>query len=384
MSPDHAPCVRQELRWSRPTRPKFNPLVKSLDASMAADGIFSLPAKMLFGDVGVVTCLPGFTLSGGVKCGADVDFVPVGSLPACSPRSCGVPPEVSGAAEEVFFQGNVTYTCDRGYTVGGLATLTRDVTRTCFSDGFCSQTDVLCLSRPRGVPPLAHSASRSDVGVVYGQSVTYTCDPGFEETEVDGEKVCGSVDDCGGIGCRGYGTCVDLVDGYRCTVLCAEGCSTDSSTSEASSSFVVECEESGSLFNLQACQPVQCNAMPPMKYINPMIQVECLFGQNVAFELLDGYLVDGTASGDTSFSASCSSDGSWALSDCRPITCGSFSSPANDVTSPTSAFVDGVVHVSCDSGHSLTQTSYVHEIACTCTSRRPKGLKFQTHLLVIL
>ena len=156
--------------------------------------------------------------------------------------------------------------------------------------------------------------------------------------------------------------------GYRCTVLCAEGYSTYSSTSEASSSFVVECAESVSLFNLQACQPVQCNAMPPMKYINPMIQVEYLFGQNVAFQFLDGYSVDGAASGDTSFSASCSSNVSWTLSDCGPITCGSFSSPANDITSPTSAFVDGVVHVSCDSGHSLTQTSYVHEIAYTCTS----------------
>ena len=109
----------------------------SLVAAMAANGIFSLehdlvePAKMLFGDVGVVSCFSGFTLSGGVMCGADVDFVLVGSLPVCSPRSCGVPPEVSGeshAVEEVLFQGNMTYTCDRGYTVGGLATLTRDVT----------------------------------------------------------------------------------------------------------------------------------------------------------------------------------------------------------------------------------------------------------------
>ena len=32
---------------------------------------------MLLGDVGLVTCLPGFTLSGGVKCVADEDFVPV-------------------------------------------------------------------------------------------------------------------------------------------------------------------------------------------------------------------------------------------------------------------------------------------------------------------
>ena len=64
----------RSLVRSRPTRPKRNPLVKSLDATMAANGIFSLehdsvePAKMLFGDVGVVTCLSVFTLSGGVKC----------------------------------------------------------------------------------------------------------------------------------------------------------------------------------------------------------------------------------------------------------------------------------------------------------------------------
>ena len=135
-----------------------------------------------------------------------------------------------------------------------------------------------------------------------------------------------------------------------------------------SSSFVVHCAESGSLFNLQACQLVQCDAMPPTKHINPMIQVEYVFGQNLAVQCIDGYSVDGTAGGDTSSSASCSSDGSWTLSDCRPITCGCFSSPSSGVESPTSAFFDGVLHVSCDSGHSLTQASYVHEIAYTCTS----------------
>ena len=46
---------------------------------------------MSFGNVGLVTCLPGFTASGGVKCGVDADFVLVGSLIVGSPRSCGVP-----------------------------------------------------------------------------------------------------------------------------------------------------------------------------------------------------------------------------------------------------------------------------------------------------
>ena len=105
---------------------------------------------MLFGDVGLVTCLPGFTLSGGVKCGADDDFVPVG-LSQCSPRSCGVPPEVSGAsrsAEEVLFQGNATYSTTE--------------------DTSSVDPSLVCLPRPCGGPPLAQSACRSDVAVVYG------------------------------------------------------------------------------------------------------------------------------------------------------------------------------------------------------------------------
>ena len=115
------------------------------------------PAKMLFGDVGVVTCLPGFTLSGGVKCGADADFVPVGSV--CSPRSRGVPPREHRVLQKRCPSKAMSHTYDRGYNIGGLATLTREFTRTCQFDGSFSQTDVVCLPRPCGVLPLAHSAS---------------------------------------------------------------------------------------------------------------------------------------------------------------------------------------------------------------------------------
>ena len=119
---------------------------------------------MLFGDVGLVTCLPGFTLSGGVKCGADADFVPVGSLPVCSPRSCGVPPEVSGAsrsAEEVLFQGNATFiTKEDTSSVDPSLKLT-----SCVSQDLV--VGLLLLNPP------------SDVAVVYGQSVTFSCDPGY-------------------------------------------------------------------------------------------------------------------------------------------------------------------------------------------------------------
>ena len=56
-------------------------------------------------DVGVNTYLPGFTLSSGVKCGANANLFLVRSL-LVSSRSCSVPPAVSGAsrsAKEVLF-----------------------------------------------------------------------------------------------------------------------------------------------------------------------------------------------------------------------------------------------------------------------------------------
>ena len=69
----------------------------------------------------MVSRLPGFTLSGSVKRGAAAEFVPVGSLPKCSPGNGGVLPEVLGAsrsAEKLLFHDSVTR--NRGYTVGGL------------------------------------------------------------------------------------------------------------------------------------------------------------------------------------------------------------------------------------------------------------------------
>ena len=95
-----------------------------------------------------------FSLSlehGGVKFGADADFVPVGSLAVCSPRSCGVPPEVSGASRcrRGALPGKCHIHYERGYIVGGSF----------------SQADVVCLPRPCGGPPLAQSAFRCCCGV---------------------------------------------------------------------------------------------------------------------------------------------------------------------------------------------------------------------------
>ena len=92
----------------------------------------------------------------------------------------------------------------------------------------------------------------------------------------------------------------------------------NSQTSAVSSSFVVHCAENGSLFDLQACQPVECNPMPAVRYISPMVQVGCVNQQNLVLQCVDGYSDGGTAGYDTSLSSSCSKDASWTLSNCRP------------------------------------------------------------------
>ena len=102
-------------------------------------------------------------------------------------------------------------------------------------------------------------------------------------------------------------------------------------------SFVVHCAKNGSLFDLQACQPVQCNPMPAVKYISPMIQVGYVFQQNLVLQCMDGYSDEATAGYDTSLSSSCS-NASWTLGNCRLLAFGSFSSRSNGVASPTSAF----------------------------------------------
>ena len=70
-------------------------------------------------------------------------------------------------------------------------------------------------------------------------------------------------------------------------------------------------------FSLQACQPVRCNPIPPMKYISPTIQVGHVFQQNLVLQCTNGNPDDGTEVCGTSLSASSSTIPSWTLKTCR-------------------------------------------------------------------
>ena len=77
---------------------------------------------------------------------------------------------------------------------------------------------------------------------------------------------------------------------------------------------MVQCTQNGSLFSLQVCQPVQCNPMPPTKYISLMIRVGYVLRPNMLLQCMDGHSDDATAGCCTSLNAACPSDPSWTLS----------------------------------------------------------------------
>ena len=91
------------------------------------------PAKMLFGDVGLVICLPGFTLSGGCEVRRGRRFCSWGGLSQCARHEVAVC--LLKCREHHVLQKRCSsremsvYTCDRGYVVGGSF----------------SQVDVVCL-----------------------------------------------------------------------------------------------------------------------------------------------------------------------------------------------------------------------------------------------
>ena len=94
----------------------------------------------------------------------------------CSSCSVGA----SRSAKEVLFQSNVPYTSNRGYIIDRFATLTREFTRTCLFD-----------SRPsvQKCWQLPHRTERASMI----NSHSCDCYPEFQETVVDGEKMCGNL-----------------------------------------------------------------------------------------------------------------------------------------------------------------------------------------------
>jgi len=193
----------------------------------------------------------------------------------------------------------------------------------------------------------------------------YTCEcaHGFEQNDVDGEKICGNSNDCGHGGC-GQGTCVDLVDDYTCT--CPVGYYLDTVKNNQQDE--------------KTCVPVLCAASPPEvgngKMVTEREDGHVFFPQKLKYECTEGFSVDGTAAmAKQSFQVDCQSSGDLtAMSRCQPVICGpSEVLPFTTLTFPATNTKPVVYTQSskykCDKGYTLdgdhtTDGTMEFEVAC--------------------
>mmetsp|Transcript_8338 Transcript_8338/g.20592 ORF Transcript_8338/g.20592 Transcript_8338/m.20592 type:complete len:3882 (-) Transcript_8338:103-11748(-) len=157
----------------------------------------SASESAVYGDELTYSCDEGYSLdtkaSGprkyGVSCEADGNFSPT---QVCLPVNCGSPPAVEHAtvpSAEVSFGHKATYTCESGYSTDGLANGDSSFTRGCTADGnFAEGPTCKAIScGPLTAPD--HSELSATGDVVYTETVTVTCKPGYTLTGLPNGKV---------------------------------------------------------------------------------------------------------------------------------------------------------------------------------------------------
>ncbi|XP_060565067.1 fibropellin-1-like isoform X2 [Ruditapes philippinarum] len=151
-------------------------------------GSVDLSGGTLFEATAVFTCNPGYTLTGDSEryCTNTGDWD--NSNPTCIIKDCGplTDPE-NGQVLTVHgttYNEEAEYSCNSGYQVNGVST------RTCEDDGRWSASDPTCEILDCGfVADIVNGGISYSVGTIYGSTVYYVCDNGYEVTGV-ASRVC--------------------------------------------------------------------------------------------------------------------------------------------------------------------------------------------------
>merc|ERR1719469_591948 len=274
------------LAWHSPEGTSEGPLA-CVPVECGATGVVEHATvdkqSLIFPNVATYTCAGGHTLSANpagqsvftVHCGSDGNI----SAPLeCLPVNCGAPPRVPNAqagAPEATFNGSITYRCQAGHTTNANASGASSFDATCNSagnyDGIQSCRPVQC-----GYLPVLRHAEYSVVELEYPMQTQVVCHEGYSVT--------GTVD--------------------------------------GSSTFIAKCEAVGTFSGLRECQPVSCGIPNATVNAVPKLTEETVYGEMVEWECKQGFSVDGTKRGGTSFQKQCLSSGEFGVSspsDCQDI-----------------------------------------------------------------
>ena len=246
------------------------------------------------------TCDEGYVLRGDPIRLCQSDLTISGQPPSCDPIDCGpIDPTTHGSIissrEGTTYQAVVSFTCDLGYV------LSREVSRTCQSDGTWSGTSPACLpvECPVETGVLSNGVVNSTANT-FGNSVSYSC-----------------------------------LDGYRLDGLGVRTCQADGTWDQQK----------------PVCQIVQC---PELTLTNGAINTTLRsFGTEVTFSCTDPYRLDGPTT------LTCTASGDWSgdESQCIQVDC----SPPVQITNGMFAVIDDItIKHECNEGYSLIGQATQH------------------------
>mmetsp|Transcript_8038 Transcript_8038/g.17343 ORF Transcript_8038/g.17343 Transcript_8038/m.17343 type:complete len:1609 (-) Transcript_8038:37-4863(-) len=310
-------------------------------------------ADVKFGVPRRVTCAVGHSVDGlpssprffDITCGTD-KFLNVPHR-ECKPVVCGkAPGDVSHArmvnaaawgATDVHFGQSVQYKCSDGFSVDGSKDSgAAGFSVTCPAAGaFAEQSGCMPINDCEG-----HTCGPFGECVDMHMDYECKCASGFELQMVDGEKMCGNINDCGAGAC-GPGQCKDLINGYTCQ--CPRG------------HDLKDVEELGKTEH--TCIPKMCGA-PPQVAHGSTTATKAVFPEDSVFTCDVGYTTNGRSDGPKSFKVGCKDDGQFGhVGECKAVRCGRGPSGDHATRSPDSAVTfNETVEYTCKEGHSIDGT----------------------------
>ncbi len=236
------------------------------------------------------------------------------------------------SASTVKAGASVTFTCESGYALIGVDSLT------CQPDGNWSDTPPTC--EPIECPALTaptngHVAAASKL---LGSTASYSCDGGFalngaanRTCQANGQwsgaaPTCNAVSGCDGKPCQNGATCTDLSPGYTCA--CVPGWTG------------ANCDV-----------PVDCGSLSAPA--NGSVSVSSTTnGGTATYACIAGFALTGNGGNGL---RTCQSDGTWsgAAPTCAPITCPAGNPPANGSVAPANPVYGAEADYLCNDGFLL-------------------------------
>jgi len=272
----------------------------------------------LFGESAKSVCNEGHSVTQScLKSDAQYEFTCLSSgsfaaHPDCLRVQCGTPFDLEHATHSTgsfYYQDQVDYTADEGYTLTGQANGGRMFRLTCEADCKYSGKQMF-LPVECGAPPDLKKSMHPGVHRVFSQQEPYSCKGGYT---TDGQA-------------KGPGK------------------------------FMLECAATGEYEGPEGCEPVQCGDVvtpPNCEHLGPTPTL--VFQDMAFFDCNPGYSVNGKAGGSSEFETFCMADGSQTKhegcknkDDCEGHKCGP-NGKCVDHDKPTGKHMDDY-HCECDSG----------------------------------